>query len=228
MWTIAIGDIHGHAEKLSALIVVVERWRAEHAASQETQLIFLGDYIDRGPHSAEVLQTVRALQAAGAVCLRGNHEDLMIHSVETELDRQNFLINGGGETCRSLGSVEAFDDAREWMLELPLFHEDAHRYFVHAGVRPGLMLHEQSPKDQMWIRDLFLSYDQPFERYIVHGHTPIKTGADLPDVRSNRCNLDTGAGHSGPLSAAVFADDHPLPVYLMNSEGKVVTCELGE
>jgi serine/threonine protein phosphatase 1 len=172
MWTIAIGDIHGHAAKLSALLRVIQRWGAEHAATKETQLVFLGDYIDRGPQSAEVLQKVRELQAAGAVCLRGNHEDLMIKSVESKLDRQNFLINGGGETCRSLGTVEAFAEAREWMLGLPLFHVDAVRYFVHAGVRPRLPLNEQSPKDQMWIRDVFLSHEEPFERYIVHGHTP--------------------------------------------------------
>jgi serine/threonine protein phosphatase 1 len=95
------------------------------------------------------------------------------------------------------------------------------RYFVHAGVRPDVALDEQSPKDQMWIRDVFLAHKQAFGKFIVHGHTPINTGARLPDVRPNRCNLDTGAGYSGLLSAAVFNDEDARPVWLLNSDGQI-------
>jgi serine/threonine protein phosphatase 1 len=78
----------------------------------------------------------------------------------------------------------------DWMASLPLYHDDAERFFVHAGARPGLPLAEQIESDLLWIREPFLSHADPFDRLIVHGHTPVDSR--VPDLRGNRLNLDTG------------------------------------
>lgn len=220
MWTIAIGDIHGQAEKLVSLLKLIKLWTLTHGDEAPCQLVFLGDYIDRGPDSQSVLDIVRGLQNEGAICLRGNHEELMIRANRSELDHQNFLLNGGMETLSSLGSLSARDDAKEWMTSLPFCYEDCLHYFVHAGVRPGVALRDQRANDQIWIREPFLRHELPFEKYIVHGHTPVSrssVGDSLPDVRSNRCNVDTGAGWDGPLAAAVFDGANSLPLYLLST-----------
>ena len=101
---------------------------------------------------------VRALQREGAVCLRGNHEDLMIRSIETDAGMRTFLHNGGVQTVASFATLETFMDAIEWMADLPLTYKDDHRLFVHAGVRPGVPLDAQRPKDLLWIRRPFLDF----------------------------------------------------------------------
>ena len=86
MLTIVIGDIHGMAAKLESLLAQIDMWCVANARAERRQLIFLGDYIDRGPDSREVLQIVQRLQAEGAICLRGNHEELMLRATESEGD----------------------------------------------------------------------------------------------------------------------------------------------
>ena len=137
MLTIVIGDLHGMAAKLRNLLGEIDLWFDANAANQLRQMIFLGDYIDRGPQAREVLQIVQRLQAGGAICLRGNHEELMLRATESENDLTNFLANGGEATIASLRTPAAFQDAQEWMKSLRTSYEDRHRYYVHAGVRPG-------------------------------------------------------------------------------------------
>lgn len=219
MLTIAIGDIHGMADKLNALLGGVEDWLRANAKGKARKLVFLGDYIDRGPQTREVLQTVQALQRKGAICLKGNHEDLLIHAEDSDSDLANFLLNGGDATLASLQTREAFDRAREWMLALPTSYEDDLRYFVHAGVMPGIPLETQSDEIKLWIRDRFLRHSGPFPKYVVHGHTPTISrdpSQTTPDILDNRCNVDTGAGIMGPLSAAIFNARQAKPIHTVS------------
>jgi serine/threonine protein phosphatase 1 len=220
MLTIVIGDTHGMAAKLENLLGQIDRWCAANARAELRQLIFLGDYIDRGPDSRRVLQIVQCLQAKGATCLRGNHEQLMLRATESERDRTNFLANGGGATITSLCTPAAFRRAQEWMRALPTSHEDELRYYVHAGIRPGVPLDQQTTYTKLWIRDSFLRHKGPFPKYIVHGHTPtiyLDPQQTMPDVRDNRCNVDTGAGANGPLSAAIFNDRQTKPIHTIST-----------
>jgi serine/threonine protein phosphatase 1 len=219
--TIVVGDIHGRAEKLQKLLGQIDSWLAVCGNADQRQLIFLGDYVDRGPQTREVLKIVRRLQTEGAICLRGNHEELMLKATESEGGLRNFLVNGGDATIASLGTPAAFQRAQEWMRELPTSHEDELRYYVHAGIRPGVGLEQQTEKAKLWIRDSFLDHDQPFPKYVVHGHTPTTKRNPLqktPEVRENRCNVDTGAGKNGPLSAAIFNDRQSKPFHTISSD----------
>jgi serine/threonine protein phosphatase 1 len=200
MLTIVIGDIHGMAAKLENLLGQIDMWCSANAKAELRQLIFLGDYIDRGPDSRQVLQIVQRLQAEGAICLRGNHEELMLRATESESDLTTFLANGGDATITSLGAPAAFWRAQEWM---------------RTGIRPGVPLELQTTETKLWIRYSFLRHRGPFPKYIVHGHTPaisLDPKETKPDVRDNRCNVDTGAGMNGPLSAAIFNDRQMKPI----------------
>ncbi len=200
MLTVAVGDIHGEAAKLARLLFHVEKWLYANAPNEPRRFVFLGDYIDRGPHAREALETVQRLQSAGAVCLRGNHEELMLRAERSERDMTNFLANGGEATLASLATPAAFHAAQDWMRTLPLSYEDKLRYYVHAGVDPATPLDQQTDEARLWIRDDFLCYRGLFAKYVVHGHTPtiyLDPRQTTPDVRRNRCNLDTGAAMGG-------------------------------
>jgi serine/threonine protein phosphatase 1 len=211
--TFAIGDIHGCVDKLHSLLSKCENL----AAGTRARYVFIGDYIDRGPDANRAIQTIIDLQKrpdAEVICLRGNHEDLLLNCFEdgTEQLVHWLLMNGGAATLRSYGAESVHDIPREhlaWIRSLSLFYDDGKRYFVHAGVDPDLPLSEQSEHDQLWIREPFLSSDKIFDRFIVHGHTPQESG--LPDIRPNRLNIDTAAVYGGKLTAAVFTDE-VLPV----------------
>ena len=109
------------------------------------------------------------------------------------------------------------------MRALPTSHEDELRYYVHAGIRPGVPLDQQTAETKLWIRDSFLRHRGPFPKYIVHGHTPttyLDPQQTMPDVRDNRCNVDTGAGMNGPLSAAIFNDRQTKPIHTISVGAK--------
>jgi serine/threonine protein phosphatase 1 len=186
MLTVVIGDIHGMAAKLENLLGQIDMWCGANARAERRQLIFLGDYIDRGPDSRQVLQIVQRLQAEGAICLRGNHEELMLQATESEGDLTNFLANGGDVVITSLRIPAAFLRTQEWGRALPTSHEDEVRYYVHAGIRPGVPLDQQTAETKLWIRDSFLRHRGTFPKYIVHGHTPtiyLDPQQTMPDVR---------------------------------------------
>ena len=218
--TVAVGDIHGQADRLERLLTQIDAW-ATHMRLVKTRLVFLGDFIDRGPDSKRVVDRLRALQRDGAICLRGNHEEMMVRSVDNGGARRQFIVNGGDATLRSFGEGDAFEDARLWMAGLPSHYEDAQHYFVHAGVDPHVALARQNDAMRLWIRRPFLDFDGAFEKYVVHGHTPTRRedfDHAMPDVRDNRCNLDTGAGWGGPLSAAAFEERAARPVHLFRAD----------
>lgn len=228
--TCAIGDVHGRIGKLEALLDRCARYGAGGAA----RLVFVGDYIDRGPGSRAVVQLLMDLvqrNPGEVVCLSGNHEALLLAAVEERLDTlpgtptmQEWIggSGGGAATLASYGVAHARDLPPEhlaWIAALPLFHDDGRRFFAHAGVRPGRPLDRQGKDDLLWIREPFLSHTGTFERLIVHGHTPV--AARVPDLRANRLNIDTGAGYDGPLTAAVFDDCSRDPIAFLSDRGDV-------
>ena len=216
MTTVAIGDIHGMYDMLARLLVEIDAFSIRERGIGSPKLVFLGDYVDRGPDSRRVVRRLRALEGEFAVCLRGNHEDMMSRCEDRSIDWQNFIWNGGTQTLASYeGHEDEFENDRRWMASLPTSYEDKLRIFVHAGIKPNQPLADQTDAIKMWTRDEFINFRGGFPKYVVHGHTRTfrRYSLDLgsPDVRENRCNLDTGACYGGTLSAAFFNDAEAKP-----------------
>jgi serine/threonine protein phosphatase 1 len=215
--TVAIGDVHGRYDLLIPLLAEIDSF----ALGKPYALVLLGDLIDRGARSAEVVAHVRKLQREHpdrVVCLRGNHEEMLLQSHADVFAEAQWLRDGGSATLASYNIASAADvpdDVVEWMRSLPTFHEDEHRYFVHAGLDPAQPLHRQRDEDRLWMREPFLYMDHDFGKFVVHGHTPLawkKGRVPRPDERRNRVNIDTGAVFGGALTAAVFDDRRRGPL----------------
>jgi serine/threonine protein phosphatase 1 len=220
LFSAAVGDVHGCLEKLKSLLIHMS------LASWVKQIIFLGDYIDRGPASRQVVDLLIRMQAdqpGMILCIRGNHEEMLLKAASSNRTNQDVLTwlhNGGVQTLESYGVDDPMDLPVEhltWMRGLPLHFMDDHRLFVHAGVRPGVPLTDQSTNDILWIREPFLSSREEFGPLVVHGHTVVRSG--LPDLRGNRLNLDTGACFGGPLTSAIFSDHQRRPCLFVNDRG---------
>ncbi|MGY4155607.1 serine/threonine protein phosphatase 1 [Bradyrhizobium sp. USDA 4461] len=208
--TYSIGDVHGCLDQLRRLVELCE----SDAGQVRSKLVFLGDYIDRGHDSRGVIEFLIDLQKWSpdeVICLRGNHEDMLLAALEGSEDaEQRWLLNGGDATLRSYrvpGAADLPISHVDWLRSLALFHDDGKRFFVHAGVNPERPLDRQRTRDLLWIREPFLSSDKDFGRIVVHGHTPLKDGK--PDVRTNRVNIDTGAVYGRALTSAVFEAGAP-------------------
>lgn len=213
----AIGDIHGRADLLESLLAVIDADAAQRP-SADTLLIFLGDLVDRGPQSCQVVERLMQIRDADAPVrfLMGNHEEVFLRAIGGDLKALRFLIKiGGRATILSYGispedyaSLD-FEALAERLRELvPPSHveflsafeswiEVGDYLFVHAGIRPGIDLAEQRPSDLRWIRDDFLDCRDDFGKLVVHGHSI----TDDVDVRANRIGIDTGAFASGQLTA---------------------------
>ncbi len=225
----AVGDVHGCCQSLQRLWRKIRAdARARLGRGQKAKVVFLGDYIDRGPDSARVLGwCVRLQQKPPPWCepvfLMGNHE-LMLLRFLTEPDLASlalWLINGGGVTLKSFGIAESTPAAvgrsladtltRRGLLTflagLPKCHRDGDWFFVHAGTRPGVALECQDPWDLLHIRDEFLDAVADHGARVVHGHTPTEDGR--VEFRKNRIGIDTGAVFGGPLSAVRISGEAP-------------------
>ncbi len=219
----AVGDVHGCAGLLEQLQDAIRR-DADSAAESRKIVVYLGDYVDRGPDSAGVLSILidRPLDGIEQVCLKGNHEDFLLRFLEDPGICDLWLMNGGRATLRSYGlSVEragaedaaaALSDAfrarlpdahLRFLQDLRLSHRAGGYLFVHAGIRPGVDLSQQTADDLLWIRDPFLRSSYDHGCVVVHGHTPV----EAPEVCFNRINIDTGAVWSGCLTALVMHGD---------------------
>ena len=217
----AIGDIHGRADLLELLGAHIIR-DADREQPKESIEIYLGDYIDRGPHSSRVIDWLlkRRLER-NVLFLRGNHEQVLEEFLAQEAAFKDWRQIGGFETLVSYGVDHVLlqdtpDDAEIWA-EFAARFPPQHRQFldtlattidigaylfVHAGVRPGIPLEEQDESDCLWIRDDFLEHERDFERVVVHGHSPVRTPEFLP----NRINLDTAAYATGRLSCLKISE----------------------
>lgn len=216
----AIGDIHGHVDLLDELLRRIETDMAANPLSQST-IVFLGDYVDRGPHSAAVIDRLSGLaDLPGHVMLRGNHDQRLLDFVEDgDFDGEAFLYWGGLATVASYGiDVTGQHTPQGLSRELARMFPPRHRrflqnlryshgigdyFFAHAGVRPQVPLDQQDNHDLMWIRNDFLVHQGSFGKVVVHGHTPV----DWVDVHPNRINVDTHAYDSGVLSCLVLEDN---------------------
>jgi serine/threonine protein phosphatase 1 len=211
----AIGDVHGRADLLERLHRHIALDLEKNPVA-EPLLICLGDYVDRGPDSAGVLELLLKPAPAGMkrIALMGNHEELMLRFLLDESVGPVWFANGGDATLDSYG-VTALDsysqarrqferllpDSHRWLLEtMPLSHSEGDYFFVHAGVRPELPLEQQRREDLLWIRGDFLYSGVDHGKVVVHGHSI----AAEPDVRANRIGIDTGAYVTDRLTCVVL------------------------
>ncbi|API51118.1 serine/threonine protein phosphatase [Rhizobium leguminosarum] len=198
-YTFAIGDIHGCIDPLRRMIDRIE------AYAPEGTVVFLGDYIDRGPDSKSVLDRIIAgpSEPWRWICLKGNHEDMMVAAYAGGQSRAVWLGNGGLETEISYGG-RVLPQHLQWAADRPLMHVDRHRIFVHAGVDPKFSLDRQSQDDLLWMRFVAGEPGEYWGKHLVHGHTPSMSN---PMTTGNRTNIDSGCVFGGKLSCAVFNDD---------------------
>jgi serine/threonine protein phosphatase 1 len=215
-----VGDIHGCYGLLRAALAGIVQDQAAAGRGRLPMLVLLGDYIDRGPDSAKVLQALVWLRRRGEFALRllkGNHEQGLLAFLEDPERGAAWLAFGGAETLSSYGvrrpsaGAEAAAQARDALLDqMPASHLQllvdlelmavvGDYAFVHAGIRPDKPLSAQSEQDLLWIRRGFLDAPGPFERIIVHGHTWL---GEAPQVLEHRLGLDTGAYATGALTVA--------------------------
>lgn len=202
MRTFCIGDIHGRYDLLCFALDEIER----RCGDTPARIIFLGDFIDRGPQSKDVLETLMkgpTREGDEWVCIKGNHEAMLLETHKNNLNPAWWLDNGGKATAKSFEG-EIPGDVMDWMDGLPVTHETEHHFFVHAGVRPGVNLPDQDPDEMMWIRDLFLKHSEFFEKHIVHGHTPHPHDKSRFQKLDIRTNLDSGSFFSSKQMIAEF------------------------
>ncbi|WP_162894979.1 metallophosphoesterase family protein [Rhizobium terrae] len=202
-FTFAIGDIHGCLTELKDMLGHI------HDQASAGHVVFVGDYIDRGPESRGVLELVMAgprKQGWRWTMLKGNHEDMMVRAyLHGGAEMAMWMENGGYETLGSFcGHVP--DDVVRWCAELPAIHADEYRIFVHAGVDEALPLDGQREHDLIWKRFGGGESGYFWGRHLCHGHTPL---AGNPQTFDNRTNIDGGCVFGGELACAVFDDDRP-------------------
>lgn len=220
----AVGDIHGRFDLLQELLAHIEEDRAGRDAETCT-LVFLGDYVDRGFHSADVLTHLMEhdVDWAETRCIRGNHEDMMLGFIDDPVANEGWLQFGGLATLASYGvrpkedqfgavdlpaTAASFKEAvpeshHRFLRDLPYVHAAGDYVFVHAGLRPGIPLHEQSITDMAYIRHEFTESRHDFGFRVVHGHT----GVQNPVLEHGRIAVDTIAYATGRLTAAVIEAD---------------------
>lgn len=218
----AVGDIHGRADLLSKLLLRIDEDLKARPDVESVQ-IFLGDYIDRGPNSRQVIDLlIERRQNHNMVFLKGNHEDYALQFLNNPALLFGWKNMGGFNTLLSydvtLGRGDNHRRQHEVAIALQQAMPAAHRrffqdlslsftcgnyFFVHAGVRPGIPLQGQSQHDLLWIRDDFLLHEEDFGKVIVHGHTPVAE----PAILRNRINIDTGAYATGRLTCLMLERD---------------------
>jgi serine/threonine protein phosphatase 1 len=224
MKTYAIGDIHGHLSLLTDLHALIAQ---DMATTGAAPIVHIGDLVDRGPNSAGVVEYLRSGLAGGAdwLVLKGNHDRMFagylgdINHHDAGLRRDLSWLHprlGGAETLQSYGVKNSADRPlapvweeaqaavpaahRAFLQNLPTFYLRGEVLFVHAGIRPGIALADQTEDDLIWIRHDFLDDPRDHGLLVVHGHTAI----DAPTHYGNRVNIDSSAAYGGPLSAIVI------------------------
>lgn len=220
----AIGDVHGRVDLLRQLhrMIIADAAHADPAIRK--LVIYLGDYVDRGLYSREVLDVLVREPVFGfdSIHLRGNHDDAFLAFLEDPVKSAAWLRYGGDATLYSYGVRLPAEAAAEeklallgerlrravpadhvaFLAALPYTCEVGDYLFVHAGIDPNKSIDQQDPHDMLWIRDAFLEADADFGKIVVHGHTV----TEFPEVRENRIGVDTGACYTNALTCLVLQD----------------------
>lgn len=217
----AVGDLHGRIDLLQRLGAQLDG--LTHDPSRRLVEIYLGDYIDRGGNASAVIEFLSrrsTLADREVICLKGNHEQMMLAALDSDKDFSSWLTFGGPTTLVSYGispprgqadvraKRAAFRAALPahhltFLTTLALSHARGGFFFVHAGVRPDKPLDQQSATDMLWIRDRFIASQADFGAVVVHGHTPVRR----PQFRPNRIGIDTGAYQSGKLTCLIVTSE---------------------
>ena len=214
----AIADLHGRFDLLKKALVAIDEDDENH--SQDSIIITLGDYIDRGPNSKDIIDCLMSLsQYPDYICLQGNHEAMMVETIRTPLNPDWWIGNGGDATLKSYGGKPLpcvggygyynYDphvispEHVEWIANLPLYYETDKQVFVHAGVSNDDPLEKQSKDTLQWMLYSKEGHGGWQGKHVVHGHHQF---ADGPHEWSGRTNLDTYAWRTGRLVVGVFDD----------------------
>ena len=210
--TYAIPDIHGRIDLLELAIDKI----VEHSAEERATIVTLGDYVDHGPSSRQVIERLRAWRSdkLTVVNLKGNHEEMLWEACNNPAKLSWWIMNGGDQTLASYGqsAQEKFDPRivppahLEWLAALALMHVDQHRVFVHSAVDPKIPLDQQSEQTLLW-----KLYPKGFNlghvnRHVVHGHD---ANPKAPIVTGGKTNLDGMAWRTGRLVIGIFEDKRP-------------------
>lgn len=218
----AIGDVHGRADLLAAKFTTIDQHIAAHPIARPI-IVLLGDYVDRGPQSRQVLDLILQRRETGeVVALAGNHDALFLNFIHDPRTYSDWAPLGGFETLMSYGVAplrsgdpeaimalgERFRAAAPaghiaFLERLRLTFSCGGFLFVHAGIRPNVPFSQQKATDLMWIRDEFLEYEGDFGTLVVHGHSRVMQ----PDIRPNRINIDTGAYATNRLTCLMIEQD---------------------
>lgn len=214
--TYACGDVHGCDDLLAEFL----DWVGVDAGGSPATVVFLGDYVDRGPQSRQVVERLmRGPTRAGEtwIPLKGNHDALFAAAWRDQdsAEAGTWITNGGLATLESYGvdgeidlAAQVPEDHIRFLEGLHLAADDGERLYVHAGVRPGLGIAFQSEEDLTWIRRPFLDERHDVDRLVVHGHTPTKDG---PVATRWRFGIDTGAYRTARLTGVRFDPGVPVP-----------------
>lgn len=209
--TCVIGDIHGCSASLTLLL--------QEVLHQADTFVFLGDYVDRGSDSKTVIDTILSLKKTNprVIALMGNHDWLFLQHLSGQ-DNSLFLQVGGRQTLASYGLSPTFDRAEigrvvplehvAFLKSLPLFWEDQHAIYVHAGLQPGRHLSQQTPQWCLWAREQFIHTTYEFGKPVVFGHTVFSEALLTP----NRFGIDTGAVYGGRLTALLLPQQELISV----------------
>lgn len=212
----AIGDIHGCDAQLANLHAIIAEDLARRPIGSAV-LLHIGDYVDRGADTAGVLTRLACgpeVDGTTVVNLLGNHDETMLHALSGDRAAATDWLFAGGRAALESYGIDP-DAPREFWPEaipaehlaflrgLTLSHREGGYLFVHAGIRPGVALHEQTREDMLRIRQPFLYTERDLGAVVVHGHTPVKA----PVVRHNRIAIDTGAVFGGQLTCLVLERD---------------------
>ena len=218
----AVGDIHGRLDALKALL---GRLADGFAAAPDGALVFLGDYVDRGPDAAAVLRRLQAMAAGDApvetICLMGNHERMMLDAMDApEARGPTWLRGGGAATCASFGTSDPAGlraalprGLEDWLRGLPRMWQDGDLVCVHAALDPHGSLRAQDEDALIWGHPAFGRVRRRDGLWVAHGHTIV----DAPRARAGRISVDTGAWRTGRLTAA------HIPPGLEDAEGIAFT-----
>ncbi len=196
----AIGDIHGCLDPLRRLMDQIH-------PSETDEVVFIGDYVDRGPESKGVIDYLLTLRGR-YIFLMGNHERMFLDFLQGK-DRFLFLYNGGTSTVESYGGLDRIPASHlDFLNRLPLYYETDDYLFVHGGIRPGIPLQEQDPKDLLWIREEFYAHLGRYPKTVVFGHTPMREVL----MEEDRIGIDTACVYGNKLTCVILPSRQVIQV----------------